>query len=74
MPYQIYKVFPDKKLEYIDTKDAYREAKDLVSALRKEQGDDADHLVRLVFAKNQSEAERLLTEEREAPPAGEEYN
>ena len=74
MPYLVYKIFDEKKLEYVDTKPSYREAKEMVAAMRKEQGEDPDHLVRMVFAKNQSEAERLLTEEREAPPAGEEYN
>ena len=74
MPYLIYKIFDKKNLEYVDTKPAYREAKEMVGVMRKELGDDPDHQVRMVFAKNQSEAERLLTEEREPPPAGEEYN
>ena len=74
MPYLVYKVFAEKKLEYVDTQPNYREAKAVVNAMRKELNEEADHMVRMVFAKNQNEAERLLTEEREAPPAGEEYN
>ncbi|GAB6044089.1 hypothetical protein [Endothiovibrio diazotrophicus] len=74
MPYLVYKIFAEKKLEYVDSQPSYREAKAVVNAMRKELPKDADHTVRLVFAKNQDEAERLLTEEREAPPAGEEYN
>lgn len=74
MPYLVYKVFADKKLEYVDTHATYRDAKAMLNTLRKALPEDADHMVRTVFAKNQDEAERLLTEEREAPPAGEEYN
>jgi len=74
MPYLVYKIFPGKRLEYVDTKPSFREAKQIVATMRKELPEGSDQTVRLVFAKNQDEAERLLTEEREAPPAGEEYN
>ena len=72
MPYFVYTIFPDKKLELLDEFSKYRDARDDVRARRKELPADADYTVRLVHAKHQSEAERLLTTEREARPMGEE--
>ena len=72
MPYFVYKVMPNRKIEYIEDHGQYREARDRVRALRNELPEDADYTVRLVHAKHQTEAERLLTTEREARPAGEE--
>jgi len=70
MPYMIYKIFAERRLEYVDAKDSYREAKEQVRAMRKAQTAEDGYLVRMIYAKNQEEAERLLTEVREAPPMG----
>ena len=72
MPYFVYRVFPNRHVEYIDEFAKYREARDYVREQRNQLAEDADHTVRLVHAKHTSEAERLLTTEREARPAGEE--
>ena len=72
MPYFVYNVFPNKKLEYLEEFPKYKEARDNVRSRRKELADDVDFTVRLVHAKHQSEAERLLTAEREPRPMGEE--
>jgi hypothetical protein len=72
MPYFVYNIFPQRRLEYIEEFSGYRDARDRVRELRKTVPEDADYTVRLVHAKHKSEAERLLTTEREARPAGEE--
>ncbi len=72
MPYFVYTVFPNKKLELLDEFAKYRDARDDVRTRRKELPADADYTVRLVHAKHQTEAERLLTTEREPRPMGEE--
>jgi hypothetical protein len=70
MPYMIYKVFADKKLEYLGEHAKFKEAKEVVNGLRREIGEFDNYLVRMIHAKDQAQAERLLTEERERPPAG----
>ncbi len=71
MPYFVYTVFPNKKLELLDQFPTYREARDDVRTRRKQLPDDVDYTVRLVHAKHESEAKRLLTAEREPRPMGE---
>ena len=61
MPYYIYRVSGPKKLEYIDIKEKYREAKSQVSDLRAAQAADDEAIVRMVFAKTAGEAEKLLS-------------
>jgi hypothetical protein len=72
MPYLVYRIFSEKQLEYVDSHDDYRTAKASVREMRKAlaEAGDSSHLVRMIHAKNQDEAERLLTEVREAPPMG----
>jgi hypothetical protein len=72
MPYLVYRIHGEKQLEYVESYPSYREAKGVVREMRKAlaEAGDSSHLVRMVFAKNQDEAERLLTEVREAPPMG----
>ena len=72
MPYFVYTVFPNKKLELLNQFPTYKEARDDVRERRKALADDVDHTVRLVHAKHETEAERLLTAEREPRPMGEE--
>ena len=71
MPYFVYRVTPTLKLTYIDTKDRYQDAREIVRTLRAQrtEGDDADY--RLIFAKQQGEAEKLLSTPRDERVIGE---
>jgi len=71
MPYFVYKVAPNLSLTHIETKERYQDARTLVRALRAErvEGDDADY--RMLFAKHQAEAEKLLSRPRDERVIGE---
>ena len=71
MAYYIYKIFPSRRLEYIDEFENYREAKMLARSMRKELPPDIDCTVRMIFAPSRENAESLLKEVREARPLGE---
>lgn len=71
MAYYIYKVHAPKRLEYVDEFDAYREAKLFTRAKRQKLTLDDAFTVRMIFAPNKEQAERLLTQVREARPMGE---
>jgi hypothetical protein len=72
MPYFVYKVFPNRTVDFIDQFEKYQDAKKLTRQLRKEIAEEDVHTFRLVHAKHEREAERLLTTKREARPLGEE--
>jgi len=71
MPYFVYRISPPLTLTYMDTKEHYRDARELVRERRKNQaaGDSDDY--RMVFAKSQGEAERLLATPRDERVIGE---
>ncbi|TVQ87850.1 MAG: hypothetical protein EA400_10055 [Chromatiaceae bacterium] len=71
MPYFVYKVSPTLQLTYIDTKERYQDARTLVRGLRAERASDAVDDYRLIFARHQSEAERLLSTPRDDRVIGE---
>ena len=71
MPYFVYKIHPPRKLELVEAFDAYREAKTLARSMRAALTPEDDYTVRLIFAPNPPEAERLLSEVREERPLGE---
>lgn len=71
MPYFLYKVFPEKRYELIEPHEAYRAARDRARALRAELAADAGYAIKVMFAKDPAEAERLMAEEREPRPLGE---
>jgi hypothetical protein len=71
MPYYIYKIQPPKRLEHIDTFDAYRDAKTFTREKRKQLTPEDNYTLRMIFAPNKEQAERLLKEVREARPLGE---
>lgn len=71
MAYFIYKIFPPKRLEYVDKFEAYRDARVFTRGLRKELRPGDNYTVRMVFAPSRDQAERLLMETREARPLGE---
>ena len=72
MTYFVYKVFPGNRLELVNSLGKYRDAKELARSMRTEIRTDDDYAVRIIFAKNSDEAQRLLTEKREPRPVGEE--
>ncbi len=71
MAYYVYKVHAPKRLEYVNEFDAYREAKVFTRARRQKLTLDDAFTVRMIFAPNKEQAERLLTQVREARPMGE---
>ena len=68
MPYYVYRIDAFGGLERVDGFDAYRDARQCVRSLR----EGGETMVRMVFAGDAGEAERLLTEKREPRPLGEE--
>ncbi len=71
MPYFLYKIFPRKKFERIGQFQVYRQARDSARERRKELTPEDNYSIKLVFAKDPEEAERLMSEEREPRPMGE---
>jgi hypothetical protein len=71
MPYFVYKISPPMTLEHLDTKDSYQDARAIVRGLRAERAADDDADYRMIFAKHQSEAEKLLSTPRDERVIGE---
>lgn len=72
MPYYVYEIYPPRRLELVDSFEAYRDARTHARSLRASLGADAQQQVRVIFAQSTEEASRLLTEVREPRPLGEE--
>ncbi|MDM8545531.1 hypothetical protein [Candidatus Venteria ishoeyi] len=70
MPYFLYKVFPDKKLEKITDFEKFQDAKKQARDLRTSMTEADNYTVKVMFAKNEMEAELLLKETREPRPRG----
>ncbi len=73
MPYFVFEITiqPDsdvRKARYIETYEKYRDAKQRVKQEREANPPTDTRQVRLVFARNQVEAEKLLTTPREGQP------
>lgn len=71
MPYFVFNVHPGKRFELVAQHAAFRDARDQARSLRAALAADADYGVKVMFAKNPEEAERLMAEEREPRPLGE---
>jgi len=77
MPYFVYYVTTNpanntKTLEYIDTKDSYREARALARETRTNMDrSNPNRECRMIFAKNDVAAEKLLSAPREERVIGE---
>jgi hypothetical protein len=76
MPYFIYYVTTNpsnntKSLEFIDTRDQYKEARALARETRATMEASVNHECRMIFAKNKVEAEKLLSAPREERIIGE---
>ena len=73
MPYFVFEIniqpeSGQKLATYLETYPKYRDAKQRVKAEREANPETENRMVRLVFAKNQTEAEKLLTTPREGQP------
>ncbi|MGB5834128.1 MAG: hypothetical protein WBG92_19375 [Thiohalocapsa sp.] len=71
MPYFVYKITPSLELTHIDTKDRYQDARTIVRELRESRADGDDFDYRLMFARQQGEAEKLLATPRDERVIGE---
>jgi hypothetical protein len=61
MPYYIFKISPTEEVEYIDTKDKYRAARDMVRALRNDLPEQDKSTYRMIFANTVAQGKTLLT-------------
>jgi len=71
MPYFVYKIDPGMKLTHLDTKERYQEARVLVRGMRAEKAADDAADYRLIFARHQADAEKLLSTPRDERVIGE---
>lgn len=76
MPYYVYNISTNlennvKKLSHLGTFDKYKDAKKIAREGRKELTDNANEDCRLIFAKTEIEAEKLLSAPRETRVIGE---
>ena len=65
MPFFVYRIMPENKLEHIETFEKYRDAKVKLNALRKAEHDGSDVICRMIHAASRSNAERLLLAARD---------
>ncbi len=72
MPYFVYRISPAKRLELVSSFETYKDAKRLARTMRAQLGEQPADTVRVIFAQNDAEAVRLLSEKREPRPLGEE--
>jgi hypothetical protein len=61
MPFFIFKISPQNKLECLGEEEKYRPARERVRALRAAHETDDGTLYRMVFAKSIGQGEKLLT-------------
>jgi hypothetical protein len=74
MPYFVYRIIEqdkNKELEHLETHGKYQDARKQVRTLRSEKTTDDVADYRMIFAKNQTEAETLLKAPREERVIGE---
>jgi hypothetical protein len=65
MPYFVYRIHPNNRVENIDILEKYREAKLMVRELWAKEEKDSGVVVRMIFAETQGEAEKLLSAPRD---------
>jgi len=70
MPYYVYRVHSPQNLDYVDVKNEYRPARELVRSLRSEQDGADPGSIRMIFAKTRGEAEKLLSAPRDTRVIG----
>ena len=72
MPYYIYKITPGptgllKTLEKLEAHDTFKAAKNSARRMRADITESDNHMVKVMFADTELEAEEKLMEKREAP-------
>jgi hypothetical protein len=65
MPYFVYRIHPNNRLENMDILEKYRDAKVMVRELWAKEEKDSGVEVRMIFAETQGEAEKLLSAPRD---------
>lgn len=71
MPYFIYKIEEPMRLTHLGTEDKYKDARAQIRQLRQEATTTAGIEYRMMHAKSQTEAERLLSTPRDERVIGE---
>ena len=71
MTYFVYRLRPPRALEKAGAFEGYRDARAAAREMRRALDRDDPATVRMVFAADEAQAERLLTERREPRPVGE---
>lgn len=71
MPYFVYKVFPARRYELVESFGHYRDARTTAREMRVALRERDSHTIRIVHAGTPAQAERLMSERREPPPLGE---
>lgn len=71
MPYFVYRIGDSRSLDHLATFASYKEAREKVRAMRAESGGDSVNSIRMIFARNETEAETLLSTPREPRVIGE---
>jgi hypothetical protein len=72
MPYYIYKIVPGptqltKSLEKLEQYDSFKDAKKHAREMRADMDNNATHIIKVMFADSELEAEEKLMEKREQP-------
>jgi hypothetical protein len=71
MPYFIYNIHPNKRLELVEDYPKYRDARNAAREMRSKLNEEDDYIVKVIHAKHPEEAERVLKQERKPRPLGE---
>jgi hypothetical protein len=70
MPYFLYRITPERKLNLIETFDKFQDAKAQARRLRAEQPAGNSDTIRMIFAENPKKAQLLLTDLRNPKTEG----
>ncbi len=65
MPFFVYRITSENKLEHVETFEKYRDAKVKLNTLRKAEPEGSDSICRMIHAANRANAERLLLAPRD---------
>ncbi len=69
MPYFVYRVSPQRFVKYLEHYDVYKEARKYARDVRAQQDANDLDTIKIIFAKEQAEAEALLKTKREHQPS-----
>ncbi len=71
MPYYVFKLFTKRRMEEIGEFTGFAAAKKAARNRRAEAESNAEYQIKVMFAANSDEAKRLLSENRDPRPLGE---